>query len=302
MTTRSEDGTGQSFWDHCPVCGGHTLRDLFAVDGFPIMECAGCSLQFVAQQFTSDDLVPYYEAESLETVVYADPNRRNLDYYNRRLGQRLLRLHDPGAILDVGCSAGYFLESLGPAWDRHGVEISGPAVDYARRNVVCDPGNIACGTIADVSTRAPKFDVITMLDMLDHTPDPLADVRRAHGMLADDGLLVIKVHNTACLWCKVSGSRFYIYVPPGHLFYFSPKSLSVMLQRAGFDVVESHFYAHRLHLSTVFLRFARGQRTSRFYRLHIRLEGTRVGRIPVYKNLHDIVTVIARKSESPGAD
>lgn len=288
----------RSYWDRCPGCDGTSLRDRFRIGGYQILECADCSLQFVNQRFTPEELAPYYAAETVESVIYAEGNRDNLNYYNRRLGDRLRSLRPPGSILDVGCSTGYFLSSLGSEWNRYGVEISAPAVEMARSTAGCTPENIVCGTLADAAIQVAELDVITMLDMLDHVPDPFSDLQRAHAMLADHGLLVVKVHNVACLWAKMSGPRFYAYVPPGHLFYFSPQSLAALLRRAGFRIVESHFYAHKLYLSTVFLRLSKGRQQSPLYGLHRRLIDTRLGNAPVYKNFRDIVTVIAQKQRS----
>jgi hypothetical protein len=116
--------------------------------------------------------------------------------------------------------------------------------------------------------------------------------------LKPDGLIVIKVHNISCLYARLSGAKFYALVPPAHLFYFNQKSLRTVLARGGFTIVRSKFIGQVLQLRTIFYRLARGGTGNVFYRIYSWLSRGALGRIAIYKNLHDIITVFAVKGKA----
>lgn len=114
-------------------------------------------------------------------------------------------------------------------------------------------------------------------------------------MLKTEGLLIIKVHNISCLYAKLSGSAFYAIIPPYHLFYYDPQTLAFTTKKAGFRIVETDFIAHLLRLSTVFMRLARGDTNSVFFRLYTAIGGSKLENLTIKKNLHDIMTVFEVK-------
>src|SRR5262245_17204902 len=95
----------------CPLCESGQLRDMYAdVNGYTITRCLSCRLVFVREQVTIEKLIDYYKQSDGEDFVYADhTNVENLSYYFRRLRNILEKNGSKGRILDIGCSAGYFL-------------------------------------------------------------------------------------------------------------------------------------------------------------------------------------------------
>ena len=196
-----------------------------------------------------------------------------------------------GRILDVGCSSGYFLDVM-QGWDRHGIEFSGA---FAEKAIEKHGDKIHTGTLDDYRQSSSFFDVITLQDVLDHMLCPPDALEKCHALLKPGGLIVIKVHNISCLYAKLTGKYFHAIVPPYHISYFNKKSLSTVLTKGGFEVLDSRFIAHVLFLKTIPYRLARGDSQGLFFRLYKMLNRSSVGNIRIKKNLHDIVTVIARK-------
>jgi SAM-dependent methyltransferase len=181
-------------------------------------------------------------------------------------------------------------------WDRHGIELSDHYGETARQKF---GDNIFIGPLADYDTdkRRGWFDVVTMQDTLDHMPDPVSAVRACFGLLRPGGMLVVKVHNISCLFARLTGRHFYAIVPPFHLFYFNKRSLGLILGNAGFDGIVFRYLPHVLQLMTIFLRLSQNGQIRFFYKIHKVLSATKLGRVQIRKDLHDILTVFAFKPD-----
>lgn len=278
----------------CPLCSSEHLRHRFNVDAFDIDRCHSCTLTFVRQKLSYSDLESYYQSSD---SVYEDPsNTTNLDYYFLRL-KRLLDRQFPsgGRLLDVGCSRGQFLDLL-QGWDAYGIELSASDAAFAQRR---HGSRIHQGTLADYPSSGLRFDVITLQDSFDHMPDPYQVLHRCRSLLRPGGCLVIKVHDISCLYARRTGRNFYAILPPYHLFYYSEKTLLRLLEASGFQLLLSRHIGHRLFLKTIPYRLARGKASGFFYMLYKVLDKLPLGRVPVYKNLNDIITVLARRDDTP---
>jgi SAM-dependent methyltransferase len=274
----------------CPLCQSEALKRRWEVNGYTIARCQGCSLVFVQNILSPEELAAHYAACS--DPAYSDDNRECLDYYYHQLRKRIeARVPQRGKILDVGCSGGWFLEAM-QGWECHGCEISPVDAGIARRRF---GDRIFTGTLEDHPQADGYFDVIAMQDVFDHCREPLPVLAKCRRMLKEGGLLVIKVHNISCLYARIARAGFYAILPPSHLFYYDRRTLALAAAKSGFEVVETRFIAHLLRIDTVFMRLSRGDKASPFYRMYSALARRPLGKVKVRKNLHDIITVFAVK-------
>ncbi len=278
----------------CYVCDSDRLTPRWVIDGFNIVRCDVCSLVFVRDRLTLDELGEFYAREEIaDNFVYTDPaNLPNLNYYFLKLRDLIGRYKSGGRILDLGCSSGAFLDVM-DGWERHGIEFSGP---YADKAIAKYGRNIHCGTLDDYPCEDNYFDVITLQDVFDHVPDPLQALRACRRILKPHGLIVIKVHNISCLYAKVTGRRFYALLPPFHLSYFNRHSLGEALTRTGFGGAQVLYIGHLLSLKTIAYRLSQCGQPGFFYTIYKALDASPFGNVAVRKNLRDIITVVATKN------
>lgn len=275
----------------CIVCKNEDIFTKYIVEGFHILRCKRCSLLFVGERLSQKQLQAYYE-KMPDDFAYSDTeNIKNLKYYYLTLIGLISKKISTGKILDVGCSSGQFLDCL-QGWECHGIERDSR---YAQKARLKYGNNIHIGTLQDYESRQGYFDVITLQDVLDHMPDPLQALTKCHALLKPDGLIAVKVHDFSCLYALISGSKCYAFTPPNHLVYFNRKNLTQALSLSGFQVEQYRYLAHLLVLRTVLFRLSRNNKRSFFYRLSRIISDTPLGKIRIRKNLHDIVTVLARK-------
>jgi ubiquinone/menaquinone biosynthesis C-methylase UbiE len=275
----------------CPICSASELRHLWVVNGYTVAKCNACTLVFVQNKVSAEELAAHYASGTDD--AYDDSNVECLNYYYDKLGS-LIRSHfpRPGRVLDLGCSRGWFLEVM-KGWECHGNEIIASDAAIARERF---GDRIVVGSFEDYPLRENYFDVITLQDVFDHFRDPMTALEKCHRMLRPGGLIVIKVHNISCLYAKFSGANFYAIIPPSHLFYYDNRTLNLTLSKSGFQVIDSKFIGHLLKIKTVFWRLSRSNVNSFFYRIYKVLDTTSLGEIKFQKNLHDIITVLAKKS------
>ena len=220
-------------------------------------------------------------------------------YCRRRIPERSIRpdadkikkyfkFQDDLNILDLGCSNGSFLEQF-PKWNVYGIELE----ETTGRIAQSKHKNIFIGNMKDATFDREFFDCITINDALDHSNDPHFVIELCHSLLKPGGIVVIKVHNIDCLLATLTGKRFYAICPPGHLVYFNLKTLKLLLKKHQFEYL-SHFYnTQKLRFDNAVMRAAAS--FPFLYPMQKIAESTFLGNIPIYKNFHDIITIIGVK-------
>jgi SAM-dependent methyltransferase len=97
-----------------------------------------------------------------------------------------------------------------------------------------------------VPFRDGAVDVVSLINVLDHTPQPLATLREAHRVLPPGGHLVIRIPNAAFHrpWIRLLSSlgplirwRGWDRYPILHLFALTAGGLRSLVDRAGFHVL-----------------------------------------------------------------
>lgn len=275
----------------CPVCGSSRLIPKWNVDSYHVSKCTDCTAKMVTNPPTLEELAEYYKGVS--DPAYYDENREQLSYFYNKLGGIIKGMCPDGQrIFDVGCSRGWFMDSM-KGWECHGNELNEFEANEAKRLY---GDNIIQGPFETCPDYQTPFDVVTIQDVLDHFIDPLAVIKKANRMLKVGGLLVIKVHDFGCLYAKLTGKKFYAVIPPSHLTYFTRKSLRVLCEKNGFSVIKQAHYSQAITIPTIFFRLSHSNTDSFFGRIHTLLQHSFLRNVTIRKNLHDIVTIFAIKT------
>lgn len=246
---------------------------------------------FVRNTPTQEELDRYYNSGRWNDAYLDKNNTENLRYYYRSLRNIITSKMTSGKILDIGCNAGYFLDVM-DGFDCYGIERSNAGLVARERY----GDKVFVGIFEDYKSPDFLFDCITMQDVLDHVTDPIEVLKKCNGLLKPGGLLIVKVHDMDSLYARVMGMEYYAFIPPGHLSYFNKESINIALNTAGFEVDSYKYMGHLLFLSTVIFRIARKEKGILFNLYNI-IKGTWIGKIKLYKNLRDVVTVVAVKKE-----
>lgn len=128
-------------------------------------------------------------------------------------------------ILDVGCGDGLFFKKLSEFGDVYGIEPDKRLISKENLN---NP-RIYKGCFDDSYDAPFNFDLITMLDVIEHIEDETNILNKAHNCLSKDGKLIITVPALQILWTKHDEVNH-------HYRRYSKTSLIKVLQEVGIKI------------------------------------------------------------------
>jgi predicted Zn finger-like uncharacterized protein len=293
----------QTICNHCHTEMSVADARVYAKDGFDVVRCPSCGLVFRAHMPSSEELDHIYDdayfaspsaAGGLGATGYLDyVGDEELHRVNAR--KRLARLEahvSPGALLDVGCAAGFFLdEARRQGWRPRGIELSAHMASWATERLGLSVDRVS---FADAQLDEGTYDAITMWDYIEHSVDAAADLQHSRRLLREGGILALSTGDVGSLAARLSGSRWHLLTPRHHNYFFQPRTLGTMLDRAGFTVVSSGHPAS--WYSVQYLTHKLRTMVDRPVVTHAadRLRAGRLGRVQVPVNLWDIMVVFAR--------
>jgi SAM-dependent methyltransferase len=149
------------------------------------------------------------------------------------IGTELRSIHSrtPGRILDVGCGPGYLMSGIDKEWERHGVEISAVAAEYAAQW-----GKIHFGTLESANYPDTFFDVVVLFHVIEHVPDPAELIREIRRILKVDGLLILGTPDFDAACARRFNEQFRLLRDPTHISLFSEVSLRRFLRDHGYVI------------------------------------------------------------------
>jgi SAM-dependent methyltransferase len=208
-------------------------RKLYAKNSHDILQCRQCGLG--RTEASSFDVRSYY------TEDYFSGARRDgyADYQGSepilrrefaRTVRFIRRFRNSGRLLEIGCAYGFFLQEASRFYEATGIEIADAAVAFCRGR-----GLSVTNGVADDATLAQleMLDVIVLLDVIEHLPDPQSTLTLCRQHLNPGGVIVITTGDFASLYARMAGPRWRLMTPPQHLWFFTPESIQRLSHSLG---------------------------------------------------------------------
>ena len=206
-------------------------------NGFSLVKCSSCGLLYVKDR-PENSLISQASKQGIHTTgkkvldVTARYNPGKITGYMKVLDDLFSReLTGLNKWLDIGCGYGEFIQAVNNySSGRINIKGSEPSVhkqESAKRRGL----NVE---FFDIDTHTEKYDIISLLNVYSHLPDPPSFLDSIKKLLYPGGELIIQTGDTADIVPENYIRPFYL---PDHLSFASEKILVEMLRRKGFEII-----------------------------------------------------------------
>jgi 2-polyprenyl-3-methyl-5-hydroxy-6-metoxy-1,4-benzoquinol methylase len=197
-----------------------------------VVRCRVCGLVYINPRPRAELILEgYAEAEDPLFAAQNDARIRGFRKTLESVVQRLGISPKGRRVLDVGCAGGAFLVAAREmGFTVIGIEPARWMAAYGREHYQLD---IREGILEPGSFEAHSFDVITLWDVIEHLPQPLETLQIVRSLLKPGGLLLVNYPDIGTLPARVLGRRWPFWLSV-HLIYYTRKTMSEQLRRAGF--------------------------------------------------------------------
>ena len=235
----------------CPICDTEVRfwrnKCVERVD-YKIDRCLKCGYAFVNPRPSLGFLTEFYssfeqgynnvdEVPTFKSVLRDEASVPNSTIDAERMLttiQSLVKNKQNNRFLDVGCGYGFSSkEALNAGFKVVAVELAENERKIAKemnglKSEACSFEKFEC---------APKFfQVVFMSQILEHALDVNLWIKKASGFLVKDGIIAIALPNYGSIFRMIMQENDPFISPPEHLNFFTPNSLSRLLEKHGFKV------------------------------------------------------------------
>jgi len=234
---------------NCNLCNSNKFKFERVLNNYCLVKCKKCGFVYVNPRLKKeiiiddykdknkyskkihcsgkDNLIKYYKRTEDERILQ---DKRELNLIKEVVGSKKLK------ILDVGCGNLCFLRVAKKTGHKvEGMDITNWQREIAKKDKI----PFYTGTLKEIRLDKNRFDFIRLNQVLEHLDDPSENLKECYRILKSEGLINISVPNYGALSIKLGMDKFKANVPPGHLNYFTYKTLKKFLIKSGFREIKS---------------------------------------------------------------
>ena len=230
----------------CCVCGGDdyvevgTGRDFeydTCANSWTFVRCESCGHHYLRVRPSPETLGTIYPRNYGN---YSNSERPSLTFklkafIERRTLWRLAALsRGDAAIYDIGCGDGRLLDNLRAVFPNASVLAGCEIGEFAAEAAMRKGYAVEIGGFESLPARAESYDLIFLIQVLEHLSDPPAAIRKIATMLRPGGLAVIETPSTDCLDFRLFRKRHWGgFHFPRHFNLFQRRNAERLLAEAG---------------------------------------------------------------------
>ena len=230
----------------CNLCGANDFRVVFAAgvaQQSQIVTCNKCSLMYANPRSSEPDHVQIegYDPDYVENATGRPGDPRFFkealqvrDYSDTR---KLLAARHPsrGRLLEVGSGLGYLMSWFrDDGWNVMGVEPNVALNRHAKKTLNLE---VVSAILPNARLFSESFDVVLMMHVIEHVPDPFETLSEIFRVLRPGGSLVVETPCYDTLMFKLLGKRERSLSCNGHIYFFTSRTLKALVERVGFRIV-----------------------------------------------------------------
>lgn len=244
-----------------------------------IYRCDDCGFLFCP---TVHGVTAYYE--DMEDPAY-EATRSERALQARDILTIASKYKKGGRLLDVGAGSGILVEQAKDfAFAASGVEPSKSLSGIAQTR-----GLPVLTGVLPQPIFAHAFDIVTLIDIIEHVESPAMLLREAADCMADGALCIIVTPDAGSIAARLMGRRWWHY-RLAHIGYFDRRSLDWLVRASGMKILATRRPGWHFPASYLF------GRVMRYFPEWARLESPAwMDRIRIPLNLRDSILVVCKK-------
>ena len=212
----------------CPIC--HSSEIYYYLD---LLCCKICSHMFSKNLYDDDYWQDLYENKYNAIRIAHDEKRKKMYRQEVEWINKSKKLE--GTFLDIGCAHGDFFSFLPKEMKKTGIDLSTQVIEDAKK---LHPDCEFYKTNIFEYIHKNKFNFIQFRGVLQHSVDPLNNLKYAIDLLEKDGVIIItSLPNFSSLTSKFYKRNFGFYNPKHSPHFFTKKSFLFMLKSLGLNVL-----------------------------------------------------------------
>jgi 2-polyprenyl-3-methyl-5-hydroxy-6-metoxy-1,4-benzoquinol methylase len=248
----------------CLACRA-SLVPRFRNDSASHWRCPECGLEEINPQPSDAELAKIYDEsyfshyhQSENPLIVRRMKRATYARHLRQLQKSQIRL-EPRRLLDCGAATGFFAELAKEfGWDAFAIELS----DFGSQScaALLGPERVFRGQVQEAgfpANRDCRFELITMFDFIEHVRDPRAVLKWAKQRLVPSGTLLMTTPRAGGMSSRAMGRQWFHYTRE-HLWYFSPRSIGILLKQLGFKDIRLQSASKSITVEYALAHFSRG--------------------------------------------
>lgn len=278
----------------CLVCKATEFMPLY---DNTLLRCASCGFVTANMEITSETLQQIYTENYFKGEEYVD-YLRDKEILQTNFKKRLRSIYkqlDKSSIknvVEIGCAYGFFAEVISndlKDFKYIGYDVVPEAIEYGSKQL---KQNVVCGDYLEAKIEEKASDVF-MWDVIEHLPDPDKFIEKAANELKAGGRIYITTGDIERFIPRMQKAKWRMIHPPSHLHYFSKRTLSKLLERNGFKIVNvSYPPVYRSIRLIYYSLFMLRKKYPRFVEKIYQLIPARMN---IAVNTYDILFLIAEK-------
>ena len=240
--------------EFCPLCGSSDNKLLYDVSnpvvhaerGLPgmVKKCNNCNLQF--KTFKQSPVHVYNEEYAVafkELKEYSGSH--TVDFFKQillKVTPEIKSKNEKPTLLDIGSGIGIMLETAASAgFEPVGVELSDSLAEVARSK-----GFNVINTDISEATINQQFDVVSMMDIIEHLENPKKILQSIKYLIKDEGELIVYTPNHDSMIVKIAHVLYKLGIKApienifacSHTCFFTTHTLQTILTASGYKITE----------------------------------------------------------------
>lgn len=236
---------------NCIVCDSNNYEVLFKAGKAQkqqILKCKNCGLMYANNTKGVSDIKNLESAgEGVEiTKQYMKKQEIQINDYKEIDREIMSRIRRRASILEIGANIGILLNYFRrKGYSVCGIEPNVWCANFARKKFGL---NVYASDLTGARFNRESFDVVVMLHVIEHLQNPNVELEEIHRVLKDGGYLVVETPSFDSLSFKLLRHRERSIRCTGHLFFFTPSTLKLLLEKNGFQVKKLEYVGRTLSL------------------------------------------------------